>query len=71
MQYELGERGNSPRKYKDREGMGGSILYFPRLKDSLMFIKAVGSTWIEARNVFFFLHVFQLLIKLTLQSKMF
>jgi hypothetical protein len=40
---------NTPRKYTDREGVGGYVLYFPRLQDSQVFIEAVGSTWIGAR----------------------
>ena len=48
----VGMRGgaiNTPRKYTDREGVGGSVLYFPRLQDSQVFLEGVGSTSIGAR----------------------
>ena len=40
---------NTPRKYTDREEVGGSVLYFPRLQDSQVFVEDVGSIWIRAK----------------------
>ena len=40
---------NTPRKYTDRKGVGGSVLYFSRLQDLQVFLEDFGIIWIGAK----------------------